>query len=69
VPAKGLAPEELDRLNEAMLERLHREQALFLSRNRLRGRFTLRACITGLRTSEADVRRLWSACRRASDGL
>jgi aromatic-L-amino-acid decarboxylase len=66
VPAKGLAPEELDRLNEAMFDRLNREPGLFLSRNRLRGRFTLRACITGLRTSEADVRRLWDACRQAA---
>src|SRR3990172_9421667 len=69
VPAKGLGPEELDRLNEAMLDRLNREPALFLSRNRLRGRFTLRACITGLRTTEEDVRRLWGACGKAAEEL
>jgi aromatic-L-amino-acid decarboxylase len=69
VPARGLAPEELDRLNEAMLDRLNREPGLFLSRNRLRGRFTLRACITNLRTTEEDVRRLWEACRRAGEEL
>jgi len=69
VPAKGLSPEELDRLNEAMLDRLNREPALFLSRNRLRGRFTLRACITSLRTTEEDVRRLWGACRKAGEEL
>jgi len=69
VPAMELGPEELDRLNEAMLDRLNREPGLFLSRNRLRGRFTLRACITSLRTTEEDVRRLWSACRKASAEL
>jgi aromatic-L-amino-acid decarboxylase len=69
VPAKELGPEDLDRLNESMLESLNREPGLFLSRNRLRGRFTLRACITSLRTTEEDVRRLWSACRKASAEL
>lgn len=66
VPAAGLGPEELDRLNQAMLDRLNREPGLFLSRNRLRGRFTLRACITNLRTTEEDVRRLWRACKAAA---
>jgi len=69
VPAKGLGPDELDRLNEAMLDRLNREPALFLSRNRLRGRFTLRACITSLRTTEEDVHRLWRTCKKAAEEL
>jgi aromatic-L-amino-acid decarboxylase len=69
VPEHGLGPDELDRRNEAMFDRLNREPGLFLSRNRLRGRFTLRACITSLRTTEEDLRRLWSACRRASEAL
>jgi aromatic-L-amino-acid decarboxylase len=69
VPAKGLPPEELDRVNEAMFDRITREPGLFLSRNRLRGRFTLRACITGLRTTEKDVQRLWDACGKATEEL
>jgi aromatic-L-amino-acid decarboxylase len=69
VPPAGLSPEQIDRANEEMLDRLNREPGLFLSRNRLRGRFTLRACITGLRTTEEDLRRLWSACRRAAAAL
>jgi aromatic-L-amino-acid decarboxylase len=69
VPAPGLGPGELDRVNEAMFDRLNREPGLFLSRNRLRGRFTLRACITGLRTTEKDVRRLWEACGAAAAEL
>ncbi|HJS74814.1 MAG TPA: aminotransferase class I/II-fold pyridoxal phosphate-dependent enzyme, partial [Vicinamibacteria bacterium] len=66
VPAKALSPLELDGVNEALFDRVTREPGLFLSRNRLRGRFTLRACITGLRTREEDVRRLWDACLRAA---
>jgi aromatic-L-amino-acid decarboxylase len=65
----SLRSEELDRLNETMLDRLNREPALFLSRNRLRGRFTLRACITNLRTTERDVHRLWDACRKVASEL
>jgi glutamate/tyrosine decarboxylase-like PLP-dependent enzyme len=65
----GLDEATLDRLNETMLDRLNREPALFLSRNRLRGRFTLRACITNLRTTERDVRRLWDACRKVASEL
>ncbi len=66
VPNPELPADELDRVNEALFDRLNREPGLFLSRNRLRGRFTLRACVTGLRTTEEDVRRLWDACGRAT---
>jgi aromatic-L-amino-acid decarboxylase len=69
VPSRDLSAGELDRLNEALFERLNREPGLFLSRNRLRGRFTLRACITGLRTREEDVSRLWRVCREATSEL
>ncbi|MGH9321885.1 MAG: pyridoxal phosphate-dependent decarboxylase family protein [Vicinamibacteria bacterium] len=62
VPPGARSDEDLDRLNEAMFGELTRRPGLFLSRNRLRRRFTLRACITGLRTQEEDVRRLWRAC-------
>jgi aromatic-L-amino-acid decarboxylase len=68
-PSSDLSDRELDRLNEALFDRLNREPGLFLSRNRLRERFTLRACITGLRTREEDVARLWRACREATSEL
>jgi aromatic-L-amino-acid decarboxylase len=56
-------PEALERWNETIFDRLSRRPGFFVSRNRLRGRFTLRACITHLRTTRADVRRFWDACR------
>jgi len=55
--------EELDRINEDMMHAVNRKRGVFISRNRLRGRFTLRCCITSMRTTEEDVRRLWDACR------
>jgi aromatic-L-amino-acid/L-tryptophan decarboxylase len=61
--------EASDFRNEAIFDRLSRRQGLFVSRNRLRGRFTLRACITHLRTTEADVRRFWDACREEASRL
>ena len=58
---EGVSDEEaLDRVNESIMNELNREQGLFVSRNRLDGRFTLRACITHLRTTRDDVSRLWS---------
>lgn len=54
---------ELDRINEAVMHAVNRRPGVFISRNRLRGRFTLRACVTGLKTTEDDLRRLWDACR------
>ena len=67
LPGRGMSEQEeqgeLDRVNEAMLHEVNRRPGLFISRNRLRGRFTLRACVTSLRTREVDLRRLWDACR------
>jgi aromatic-L-amino-acid/L-tryptophan decarboxylase len=61
--------EDSDARNEAIFDRLTLRPGLFVSRNRLRGRFTLRACITHLRTTEADVRRFWDACREEASRM
>lgn len=66
----GLASGEAsDERNERIFDCLSRRPGLFVSRNRLRGRFTLRACITHLRTTESDVRRFWDACREEASRL
>jgi glutamate/tyrosine decarboxylase-like PLP-dependent enzyme len=65
----GESAEALDRRNEAIFDRLNDCPGVFLSRNRLGGRFTLRVCITHLRTQEEDVRRFWDSCRDASRRL
>ena len=65
----GVSDESLDRLNERIMDRINQSKGLFVSRNRLRGRFTLRVCITHLRTSRADVERLWDTVRAISKDL
>jgi glutamate/tyrosine decarboxylase-like PLP-dependent enzyme len=69
VPPGETSPELLDQRNETILNRLNECPAIFLSRNRLGERFTLRACITHLRTKEEDVRRFWDLCREVSRAL
>ncbi len=69
VPSDVESEGALDRLNEELMERVNREPGLFVSRNRLRGRFTQRVCITHLRTTEDDVRRLWEAYQKLAATL
>jgi hypothetical protein len=45
----------LDRLNEALLNRLKLSGEVFLSNAVIRDRFLLRACIVNFRTTEGDV--------------
>ncbi len=45
----------LDRLNEAVLERLQQEGELFVSNAIVRGRYALRACIVNFNTTHEDV--------------
>jgi aromatic-L-amino-acid decarboxylase len=46
---------DLDALNERVLARVVGEGRYFISSTRLRGAFSLRACILGFRTAEEDV--------------
>lgn len=52
---RGLAPEELDRINAAILQRVVARGRVYISNATLRGRFSLRACIINHRTTEADL--------------
>jgi aromatic-L-amino-acid/L-tryptophan decarboxylase len=51
----GLADEELNRFNQALLKRLVQRGRVYLSNASLVGRFCLRACIVNHRTKDADV--------------
>jgi glutamate/tyrosine decarboxylase-like PLP-dependent enzyme len=51
----GLADEELNRFNRALLKRLVRRGRVYLSNASLVGRFCLRACVVNHRTKDADV--------------
>jgi aromatic-L-amino-acid decarboxylase len=56
----------LDRLNEAILERVNRTGEVFLSHTRLDGRFTLRIAIGHIRTERRHVARAWELVREAA---
>jgi aromatic-L-amino-acid decarboxylase len=56
----------LDRVNEAILERVNRTGEVFLSHTRLDGRFTLRIAIGHLRTERRHVERAWQLVREAA---
>ena len=47
--------EYLNRLNEALLDRLQNEGEAFVSNAVIRGQYVLRACIVNINTTEADV--------------
>ena len=57
-------PEEQDRFNERLLERVNAAGPVFLSHTRLRGRFVLHAAIGNIRTTEEHVRRAWDLVRQ-----
>ncbi len=56
-----------DAVNEALLHRLNRSGALYLSHTRLDGRYTLRLCVGQTYTEAAHVRNAWDRIRMAAD--
>jgi aromatic-L-amino-acid/L-tryptophan decarboxylase len=52
---RGLAPSELDALNERILTRVNSGGRFFISSTRLRGAYSLRICVLGFRTTLDDV--------------
>jgi aromatic-L-amino-acid/L-tryptophan decarboxylase len=62
-------PEEIDRLNEALLNAVNQSGAVFLSHTRLRGLFALRLAIGNIRTEKKHVETAWSLIRREASRL
>jgi aromatic-L-amino-acid/L-tryptophan decarboxylase len=54
-----------DEENEAVLERINASGEAFLSHTRLNGRLVLRLAVGNVRTTEADVTRVWELLREA----
>jgi aromatic-L-amino-acid decarboxylase len=62
-------PEHLDRLNERLLQALNDGGRLYLTQNRLRGRYVIRFTIGQLYTRRAHVERAWQLIIEAARGL
>jgi aromatic-L-amino-acid decarboxylase len=63
---QGSSEEELDRRNQAILDRVNRSGSLYLSGTRLTSRFTLRVALGNPRTGPEHVRRCWRMLRDAA---
>ncbi|HYV98565.1 MAG TPA: pyridoxal-dependent decarboxylase [Gemmatimonadaceae bacterium] len=62
----GLAPEQADAANTAILESVNRSGRAFLSHTKLGGRIVLRLAVGNARTEERHVRAAWEALREAA---
>lgn len=56
----AVSPEDLDRANERLMERVNRSGEAFLSHTRIDGRLALRIAIGHERTTEEHVRGVWT---------
>ena len=61
----GLPDGQLDSLNERINARVVSEGRFLISSTRLRGSFSLRMCTLGFRTTDDDIRELFSSIQRA----
>jgi aromatic-L-amino-acid decarboxylase len=64
----GLADDEQDSRNAAILDAVNDSGEAFLSHTKLGGRYTLRLAIGNVRTEERHVRRAWDLLRQAAAG-
>jgi len=62
----SIAPEERDRLNEAVMDAVNATGEAYLSHTKLEGRTTLRLAVGNVRTEERHVRRAWELLREAA---
>ncbi|MBI4565226.1 MAG: amino acid decarboxylase [Planctomycetes bacterium] len=63
------SPEEQDRFNERLLDRVNAAGPVFLSHTKLRGRFVLRLAVGNLGTTAAHVETAWRLIREATVGM
>ena len=56
---EGVAAEELDALNEAIMHRVNASGRALLSHTRLNDKLTLRLSVGNIRTTEQHVRQVW----------
>ena len=66
---EGESPEQQDTCNEALLNEINAQGPVFLSSTNLEGRFTLRAAIGNLKTTEQNIQAAWGIIRSSADRL
>ena len=59
LPAGVKEENEINSFNENLLKKINETGKLFLSHTKLNGKYTIRICISGLRTKEEHVRKAW----------
>jgi glutamate/tyrosine decarboxylase-like PLP-dependent enzyme len=69
VTPKGMHADQLDAFNERVNEQVNRTGFVLMSSTRLRGVLSLRLCIPGYRTREADVRAVLDLVRSTAADL
>jgi aromatic-L-amino-acid decarboxylase len=62
----GVEGEEVDRLNEAIIDRVNASGEVFVGPTRLNGRLVIRLAIGNLKTGRAHVERAWALLREAA---
>ena len=67
VPARSATGAVLDDLNEEIMVRVNARNGLAMSHYRLGGSFSLRVCITHLRTKKEHVKHLWEVVNEVSE--
>ncbi len=60
---RGASEADLDRINDALMNRVNASGEVFLSHTRLRQQLTLRLAVGHIRTTEQHVRRAWTLLR------
>jgi aromatic-L-amino-acid decarboxylase len=61
--AQALSPEELERLNKALLDEVNHSGRIFMTQTRLKGTFCLRLCIGQTQTQRRHVEQAWDTIR------
>lgn len=64
---EGMAPEEADRVNRAIIEEVNAGGEAFVGPTELGGRVVIRLAVGNLKTREQDVARAWACLREAAE--
>jgi aromatic-L-amino-acid decarboxylase len=65
----GVAEDDLERLNSELLARLNDSGELYLTHNRIAGKFAIRFSVGGTWTERHHVERAWAAIQRTARSL